>query len=85
MLREMKCGGTCEERAKRLFLCKGIRGDLREKLCEAGYAKVFVKRKAKEAPAEDDDRRDKKQQGPILEHQWWAKNQKRLPYCGPQY
>jgi len=71
-----------EQRATRLFLCKGVKGELRNKI----DAKHFVKRKATtKGDDDDDDRRYKKQQGPILEHQWLAKNQKRLPYCGPQY
>lgn len=82
-LREMKCGGTLEERALRLFLCKGVKGDLRKKL----DPKVFAKRKVEATKLEDvdDDRRYVKQKGPLLEYQWMRRNQKKLPRSGPQY
>ena len=76
VVRGMKCGGTLEERAKRLFQCKGVK-DL-SKL----DPKLLAKRKVAvvdEEEAKREHKRYKKQQGPILEHQWMRRNQKKLP------
>merc|ERR1739848_524763 len=78
-LRGMKCGGTMDERAKRLFLCKGVK-DLR-KLHESLFAKrkAAPQEKTTDEEEEDSKRYRKRQQGPLLEHQEMRRNQKRIP------
>eukprot|EP00656_Telonema_subtile_P018194 TRINITY_DN19805_c0_g1_i3.p1 TRINITY_DN19805_c0_g1~~TRINITY_DN19805_c0_g1_i3.p1 ORF type:complete len:182 (-),score=54.85 TRINITY_DN19805_c0_g1_i3:59-604(-) len=77
-LRGMKCGGTLEERARRLFECK----EATLALLKAQKPQLFVKPAAKKElalPTLDDRNYRKRQQGPLLPGQKRAKNQKSLP------